>query len=89
MPWSRSAFVVAAEFGGASKAGVALTAGTASGAVAAGRERRTSACTARVESVTTPAISKAELTPTTSHIRSDDFELVLPDFRRSTICPFY
>jgi hypothetical protein len=74
---------------GASKAGVALTAGAAGGAVAAGRESRASACTVRVETETTTATSATEEAPAISQIRSDDFELGLLDFRRLTICPFY
>jgi hypothetical protein len=88
MPWSISA-VVSAGLRGASKAGVALAIGAAGGAVAAGRESRASACTVRVETVTTTATSATEEAPAISQIRSDDFELGLLDVRRLTICPFY
>jgi hypothetical protein len=70
-------------------AGVALTAGAAGGAVAAGRGSRASACTVRVETATTTAASATEEVPASSQNRSGDFELVLPESLRFTIYPFY
>jgi hypothetical protein len=89
MPWSISAASVPAGFCGASKAGVALATGAAGKAVAEGRDSAAFACTVRVETPTTNAVSATDEAPANSQIRSEDFELVLLDSRRITICPFY
>jgi hypothetical protein len=89
IPWSISAASLPAGFPGAIKAGVALATGTAGAAVAAGRESTASACTVRVEIPITIAANATDEAPANSHIRSEDFELVLLDSRRSTIYPFY
>jgi hypothetical protein len=70
-------------------AGVALTIGTAGGAVDVGRESRASASTVRGENANTPATSNTEEAPAASQIRSADFEFALRFFRLFTICPFY
>jgi hypothetical protein len=76
-------------FCGARVAGVALAAGAACVAVEAGRESIASACTVRVETPTTHAISTTEEAPANSHIRSGDLELMLINSRPMTIYPFY
>jgi hypothetical protein len=78
-----------AGFCGASKAGVALSNGAAEGALTTGRESCASACTVRVETVTTIAASTTEEAPARSQIRSGVFELVSLESRRLTIYPFY
>jgi hypothetical protein len=91
MPWSLLAVAVFAGFCGAcNAAGVALAAGTAEGAVTAGREGSTSACTVRVETSNTPAVSTTEETIASSqmrraYLRRAYFELTLLDLRRITI----
>jgi hypothetical protein len=80
---------VSAGFCGASKAGVALATVAAGSAVAAGRDSGASASTVRVEIPTTTAASATDEAPANSQIRSEDFELVLLDFRKITIYPFY
>ena len=81
--------MVSRGFCGASREGVALTIGTAGGAVADGWRSLASASTVRVETANTPAASARDEAPATSHIRSDGFEFALLEFRRFTICPFY
>lgn len=81
--------MVSRGFCGASREGVALTIGTAGGAVADGRRSLASASTVRVETANTPAANATDEAPATSQIRSDDFEFALLEIRRFTICPFY
>jgi len=57
--------------------------------VTTGRESRASACTVRVEIVTTMAASAIDEAPATTQIRSGVFRLKLRDFRFMTIHPFY
>jgi len=71
--------------GTSNAAGIALAAGTAEGTVAVGREGSTSACTVRVETSTTPAVSTIEETIASIQMRKAYFELTLLDLRRITI----
>jgi hypothetical protein len=89
MPWSNLVVLESAGFCGASKSGVALAIETAEVAVTAGRERAASACTVRVESVTTRADSATDDAPANSQVRSGVFELVSLVSRRLTIYLFY
>ena len=70
-------------FCGASKAGVALATG------AEGLGMGASACTDRVVKIATTAVSTSDEAPPSIHIRSEEAELVLLEFRRRTIWLFY
>jgi hypothetical protein len=83
------AALLEAVFFGASPAGVALAAVAAGGAVEAGRDSGASACTVRVQSVSTNPASATEEAPATNQMRSEAFVFVLLEIRRLTICPFY
>src|ERR1019366_4569076 len=88
-PWLVAEGCLPSGFLGASKAGVALWTGSAKVAVATGWERCASACTIRVESEITSAVSATEEAQASSHIRSGGVGLVLLDFCFLTICQFY
>src|ERR1039458_883182 len=94
MPWSlsarRSLAVLGAVIGCASRAaGGALANGGAWGVVAEGRGSSASACTVRVEIVTTTAASATEEAPARRQIFSGVFKFLLRDFLFITIPPFY
>jgi hypothetical protein len=79
-----------AVFWGASRAaGGALANGGVWGVVAVGRGSTASACTVRVEIVTTTAARATEEAPANRQILSGVFKLVLRDFLFMTICLFY
>lgn len=60
---------------GAREAGVALAANDATGEVKAGRGRRASACTTRVDRTKTTAASATDETPASKLIRRDVFKV--------------
>jgi hypothetical protein len=68
---------------------VGLAADSAAGAVGAILGSGASACTAGVDSVTTTAASATEEAPARRQILRGVFMLMLLDFRRITIHPFY
>ena len=57
--------------------------------VATGRESRASACTVRVESITTTLTSAIDEAPASTQNRSGVFRIKLRDFRFITIQLFY
>jgi hypothetical protein len=88
MPWSLSPRSIAV-FCAASDSGAGAATGGAAVMVSTGRESRASACTVRVEIVTTIAASAIDEAPAITQIRSGVFRLKLRDFRFMTIPIFY
>jgi hypothetical protein len=88
MPWSRSPRLMAVRCA-ARESGAGAEIEGAAVMVATGRESRASACTVRVEIVTTNAASAIDETPAANHIRSGVFRFKLRDFRFMTIRLFY